>query len=159
MSFNAGSSTALTARRIYIHMYTYLNNYMYIFEIQLRQQIPTSSYFSRQSVVYSPCQPSWMALRPLHPVHLLVDHNYPELMKLGSGAAHRHHLFLDIIQQMSHSVSWCPKTVNKNKQHTTKQNASSNRRKLSFAFFIFSVLLFCGISLTCHDSCAPLVLF
>ena len=36
MFFNAGSSTALTARRIYIHMYTYLNNYMYIFEIQLR---------------------------------------------------------------------------------------------------------------------------
>ena len=35
MSFNAGSSTALTTRRIYIHMYTYLNNYMYIFEIQL----------------------------------------------------------------------------------------------------------------------------
>ena len=39
MFFNAGSSTALTARRIYIHMYTYLNNYMYIFEIQLRYVI------------------------------------------------------------------------------------------------------------------------
>ena len=46
------------------------------------------------------------------------------------------------------------KTINKNKQHKLELVS-----ELSFVFFIFSVIPLWGISLTCHYSGAPLVLF